>query len=317
MSDFGLSSIVGAGMGLLLEGHNDRRQIEQQRRLQALQIQGQQEMGNYNYGKQLQFWKDTNFQAQMQQLKMAGLNPALLYKQGGAGGMTIGAPGGNITGASAPTGGMEIMNMIAQKANVDLIKAQTDKTKAETSAVAPGIEKTQAETASLTQGIQNQKAQEELLHIERSIKATEDFIKGKTQNAAIGMMLQELREGYARMEIMERLNTIDEATKDEKIELMEIQVVTALINNSLTTTQIGAVTAGTKKTMAEISKMNTDIAIAWRQIRNAETQTQIEQQLANWETSLGSQATGIIRTLLEQLPGKAGGPKSKGGKTKR
>ena len=100
-------------------------------------------------------WKATSYPAQMAMLKEAGLNPALIYGSSGPGGMTNVATG-NVASGSAPVGGGEIQSMMAmgltrelQRAQIENIKAQTDKTKAETGAVAPGIEKTQAETGNI------------------------------------------------------------------------------------------------------------------------------------------------------------------------
>ena len=82
------SGLIGTGMGLLLEGHNDRRQLRQQEKLQNLEIKGSKELTDYNAAKQLEMWKATNYPAQVEQMKLAGLNPALAYGMGGGGGVT-------------------------------------------------------------------------------------------------------------------------------------------------------------------------------------------------------------------------------------
>ena len=67
-------NIVNTGMGLLLSGWNDRRQLKQQGKLQALEIQGQNQMAEANLQRQMRLWEMTNYKAQMEQLKKAGLN---------------------------------------------------------------------------------------------------------------------------------------------------------------------------------------------------------------------------------------------------
>ena len=74
-----LSSIAGqaagaainTGMGLLLEGHNDRRQLEQQRKLSQqqadidyMQLKRQNELA-------LQMWKDTNYTGQVERKRVS------------------------------------------------------------------------------------------------------------------------------------------------------------------------------------------------------------------------------------------------------
>ncbi|AXH75108.1 MAG: DNA pilot protein [Microviridae sp.] len=141
------------GLGIALSGVADKRQLKQQKKLQELEIAGSKELSDYNYGKQLQMWKDTSYGAQKEQMKAAGLNPALMYGMGGGGGQTTGSgSGGNVSGADAPRGGGEIQGMMgmglqmqAIQAQTDLVKAQTAKTKVETEKTA-GVDTTEAWT---------------------------------------------------------------------------------------------------------------------------------------------------------------------------
>src|ERR1044072_4182703 len=100
---------VGTKLGLALENHNDQRQYEQQQRLQELQIQGQKDMADYNRNNQIKMWEATNYPAQVNQLKLAGLNPGLMYGMGGGGGTTVGNATGSVSGAEAPKGGHEVI----------------------------------------------------------------------------------------------------------------------------------------------------------------------------------------------------------------
>lgn len=159
----GTQGIIGAGMGLLLEGHNDRRQLKQQEKLQALQMAGNKEMTDYGYNKQLQMWKDTNYSAQVEELKKAGLNPALLYGMGGGGGTTIGSGTGGVSGAAAPSGGREVIDATGMGMQLALLKAQKENIEADT--------KVKLSTApNLDQDTKNKEVQEKLLNIEQKFK---------------------------------------------------------------------------------------------------------------------------------------------------
>ena len=151
---------LSAGMGLLLQGINDRRQLRQQEKLQNLQIKGDKQLTDYNFMKQMDIWKNTNYPAQMAMLRAAGLNPALIYENGGAGASTN-ITQGNVAGASAPTGGGEIMQMMGMGLTRDLQLAQIENIKATT-------EKTKAETAK-TAGVDTQLAQQTIEGIKQTI----------------------------------------------------------------------------------------------------------------------------------------------------
>lgn len=93
---------IGYGLGELT-GYNDalqKRQLEQQRALTDMQREANLSLMKDSYKQQLQLWKDTNYGAQMGQIKAAGLNPALIYGTSGTGGST-GGGGASVSGGSA------------------------------------------------------------------------------------------------------------------------------------------------------------------------------------------------------------------------
>jgi hypothetical protein len=77
-------------------------------------------------------WKKTNYPAQIEMMKEAGLNPALMYGQAGAGGQTGSQGGGSAASGQAPQQyqPMDMQNLMmgAQIANLN---ANTKKTEAE------------------------------------------------------------------------------------------------------------------------------------------------------------------------------------------
>ena len=124
-------SALGMGLGMLTAGWQDRRQLEQAKKLQELQMQGQKQMGIFNREQAMQMWKDTNYKAQKEQMKKAGLSPGLMYGGSGAGGATTqGAGAGNVSGQGAsPTQDLGAAMMLAQ---IEKTKAETDEVKAKT-----------------------------------------------------------------------------------------------------------------------------------------------------------------------------------------
>ena len=243
--------LVNGAMGLVLGGINDRRQLNQQKKLQALQIQGSKELTDYNSQKQLEMWKNTSFPAQMAMLKEAGLNPGLIYANGGQGGSTQ-LSTGNVTAGNAPVGGQEIQAMMAmglqremQQSQIELIKAQTAKTQAETGAVAPGIEKTQAETGNI-------KIDTELKQLEKAFQES----TFKNRESLINLTLSKLIE---ETKIIENNREISDATKQQQIK----QIFEQVKNLAADTLQKQAETAKTRKEYEEIEQRIKNLQQQW------------------------------------------------------
>lgn len=132
------SSIIGTGMGLLLEKHNDRRQLRQQQLLNDQQEGMARRMSMFNLKNQMDMWEKTGPVGQVEQLKKAGLNPALLYGGGGGGGQTANVDSASGNSSNAPGGGGEVVASMGLQlqnsmleAQIENIKAQTEKTKVE------------------------------------------------------------------------------------------------------------------------------------------------------------------------------------------
>ena len=139
---------------------NAERQYENQRKLN--------QQGN---DLQMDMWNKTNYGAQLEHMKSAGLNPALMYGMGGGGGATTGSQGGGsaskanaqkqmgIEGAMAQAQ-MQLMGKQGDKAEADgnLAKVTANKLGgADTANVNAGTEKLKAEASRIGQEIENLK----------------------------------------------------------------------------------------------------------------------------------------------------------------
>jgi len=111
----------------------NRQQLNQARKLQQLELQGATALGDYNYGKQMQMWQDTNYPAQVEQMQKAGLNIGLMYGGSGQGGTTqslgAGKVGGQGAGTASPMMGQVNPMLLEQMKNV---KATTENVNADT-----------------------------------------------------------------------------------------------------------------------------------------------------------------------------------------
>lgn len=273
--------IVSAGMGMALGAYNDKRQLKQQRRLLEQQQGFDQTQGKFNSQMQLEMWEKTNYSAQKEQMKKAGLNPALMYGMSGGGGTTTGQPQGQVHSAPAPSGGREIMDMMqmqAQQAQIALMQAQAEKAKVEAEKAA-GVDSANVEAATALQNAQRGKVKIEgdLLEIERKIRnetAEESII---TIENAMQIQSQQLQAAV-------RSNGINDATYNEQIKQIQENLTQTGLENILlkTNNALGR---------SKITQISAQIAQGWAKL------SQGDQQLVINTLTMGQ---GAERNTIEQ-----------------
>ena len=175
-NDIDWTGTATAGAGAVLGMIGGAIQHNRNKDVMDINLANSKAMANYNREQQMQLWRDTNYSAQVQELKKAGLSVGMMYGMGGAGGATTATH-------AAETPEMRTMDIASHMAmgtqlartaaKTELIKAQTGKIKEET-------KKTGTEIESLTQGIENQKAQEALTATQTALTDLEFRIKGAT-----------------------------------------------------------------------------------------------------------------------------------------
>jgi len=217
-------NVLGAGMGLILGGIERKKQLEQQQKLQNMEIAGQKQMGIFNREQQMKLWEDTNYGAQVQQLKKAGLNPGLLYGKGGPGGITNASPGSISGGQASPTTpasgmGMMMGQAAMQAAQIRNLDANTKLTEVEAGKKA-GVDTKLGETqiSSLLQGIESAKSKQALTEVETALASIKEHIAGATQNIEISKIIH-------GAEIVANDAEISTATKEDKIRQIKAEAI--------------------------------------------------------------------------------------------
>lgn len=310
--------IINAGLGLALEDHNDRRQLNQERDLSNMQIEQNDKQAAQNEKWALDQWKKTGPVGQMQQLTNAGLNPGLMYSGGAGGGGGTTAQPVNTPQAHAPQGGHEVLDMMQmgmalqlQKAQIDNIKANTEKTQAEIPNVHETGHQIVAQTnvanqqaANIAQATSNAQVEHEILEWEKGIKSAEATVATKTIEERITNAKQTNDQLAGIIKGINLNNSLTEANKPQLIQQARLTTTKMQLDNLLTAADVG-------KTQAETDQIRNSIQMAIQQnmrewdkmsqenqrIALDRTETQIHQQLADLKVA-ETIAEGVKDILL-------------------
>lgn len=167
----------------------------------------QKDMYDYTFEKEAEY---NDPSAQVERLRTAGLNPALMYGGSGTTGSASGSTGGaQAAGVAAlqPMGLQIALQAEMQKAQIDALKAQTLKTNTETAKTASEIKKTESET-----NLNNERIKETINNI--------DALQERVRASKVSTKEQEYKN-----EILERLKSrtyLDENEAGEKYNLQDV-----------------------------------------------------------------------------------------------
>lgn len=311
-------SIIGTGLGLVLEGHNDRRQIRQQQKLTDMQLAATKNLNQFNYDQQLKMWHETNYGAQRKELEAAGLNPGLLYGMSGGGGTTTGSGGGSVSGGIAPSGGGEVATGVGMALQLGILKAQKENIESSTNknnveaAKTAGVDttKTQTEIESLTAGIENTKAQAAYTQVQQTLAEIQADIQGSEINDMKAIIRYGMQKLYAEMQSADITANVDKQTQMTKIKTAQTQLLSIGIQNALTKAQTDLTTEQINKVKSDIdlnkqqlSNWIQDNEIKWRYLSNDEKRVEIQKmaQSLSSDWQVADRFVDVLENVLDGI----------------
>lgn len=123
----GGAAAIGGGISMLGGFVGAGSQHRRQKDLMGIQDKYQRGLNKQGHDLQFDMWNKTNYRAQLEHMKAAGLNPALMYGSAGASGTTGSQGGGSAQGGNAAAfQAMDLSNMMKVKAETELLGAQKD-----------------------------------------------------------------------------------------------------------------------------------------------------------------------------------------------
>lgn len=268
---------------------------------QKMQLDTQKKALAQSNDAQMDIWNRTNYSAQVEQMKKAGINPALLYGMSGGGGTTTGSPNGSVPSFEGAHG-MDIAGatqLALVRAQTENIQADTAKKRAEaTKTAGVDTELGYGQIASLAQQTQNAVVQKQILEVDKRIKDLQEGILDSTQYYEMGQALEqwrklagEAREAAARGQVA--ANTTEEMIRQESI-----RTAGMLIENR-------AKQKGIELTDAQIAQISNQMNVALRDSVtnqwNAETNAKrvgIEIQKTLTASGVEMSADEIVQIIL-------------------
>lgn len=273
-------------LSMLYNDLSAQRSNRWQKELMDIQFKNQKQLDLYGQQLQLDTWNKTSYPAQVAMLKEAGLNPALLYSKGGAGGVTGSQTGGSATGGSAPQTQaphfMSISASLAQGAQIELMKAEANKANAEAENLR-GVVREEAET-----------------RISKMIAETSnETLKSKLIGLETDMM--EIEKAYKPYKLLAELDNILENTKslklhndltqdqyDDLIKEVHERAIGQQLNNVLTESEIELKKAQVILTNTQKQQIITSLTQKWTELKLQDEKIAIDKFTAEMHAELPS-----------------------------
>lgn len=234
-----ISGGIGGIMGLPLQAIGNAMQLGQQQHMADMQEQENEKFATFSEGLQKDMWNYTNYENQVKHLQAAGLNPALLYAKGGAGGTTgqVSAPAGMGIAPGGQGQAAQQINLQAQEtaADIKVKEAQAHALEVEANKKA-GVDtqETQANIDNVKQLTQNAQVQNEILTWEAGIKAAEATVATKTIDVSIEALHASLQNLIQNVRTATVTADLSEATKNQVIQQARNATIQQGLNMILT-----------------------------------------------------------------------------------
>lgn len=301
--------------GLGLDYFAKESQLKQARKFNAMnldQFNKMQQMGN-KY--QLDLWQSTSYPAQMEMLKKAGLNPALMYGSAGGGGTTGSTVSPGSSGNAQEMSGLGIqmaMQMRMNNAQIDLLKAQAEESRANANATVgykaneaeARTEQIKADTIKIFADTEFTKAKTVVEGYNAKIAEINANIAKDTQDIIIEKLTTETKIAWEQLQSLKRENKFSTEVYEHKVKQFQQQTLLNNLDILLKKEQINLTSEQVKKVSAEISETIYNVRAKYKDLDLKQQFVEIQKELmknntikTEFDTGTGAQVERVVRVL--------------------
>ena len=261
------SSIAAPFTAMGIEALSHDMQVRHQQDFQDQQLRGSKEMASYMQGLGMKTWNETNYEAQVEHMKNAGLNVGLMYSKGGQGGTTSTPSSGSVASGTARPASENVGMALQMGAQLRLLNAQAENLEADTKEKEANVPKTVADTSKTQAESDLIKQNTKLAEFNTQIAKIESELKTEGKSLSIG----KLNEEYNKLTSEVKLN---EATLRE----IDAKIIRLGVENALSQSDI-------KVNDATINKLSADIEQIASNIFNTTMETEAKTRLLYTEVA--------------------------------
>lgn len=197
--------------------------------LREKQLDQAQRLGDINTQSMLNYWDKTNFAAQVEQLKKAGLNPALLYGMGGEGGQVGGqAPSGHVDNLALNA--MQMQDIAKQSL---LLDTQIKNIEADTEKKQQDVKESGARIEDILKSAGLKDAQKLSVEIQTRINELLYYVKDKTKDIEVKEYLAKYNELEQKLYKLKLDNKLTSGTMQTVIDKVDAELKNLQSNTDL------------------------------------------------------------------------------------
>lgn len=289
----GATAALGIGTGLV----DDFKHVFMQDYLNKQQEGMNRRNMDYQAKKQLEMWKATSYGPQVEQMKKAGINPALLYGISGGGAQTVGADMPTGTGPQANTSSSAMG--IQSAMSIALMQAQKDKLEADANAANAqadtlrGKEGTvgEAQKENLWQEADNKRWEQELTKLKIALQHIQNYETQQSQADRLSEITSNAQTAMEQVKLMSADAKIKTETINAQIEKIKTEAIGAAIHNAL-------MKSGIKLNEEQIYGIAKGIDIGYFQLDQKDQEIKLQKQFTDYNTDVDIE---ILKGLVHAI----------------